>query len=100
MAALGRGITGMVFPYGTKVAMVGWRLWFFRTMWAHPILVGALLGLPDWLPAPAFMGTADKVLVGRVVWYAVAGCFSSAAFYRLEGHIRGTPSLAPARSPE
>lgn len=96
LAGVGRGVTGMVFPEGTGTEVRGkWtpaQRAFFFTMWAHPIVVGALLGIPDWLPAPAFMGVGDKVLVGRVVWYAVAGVFSSAAFYRLERHIKDQPA--------
>lgn len=106
LAALGRGVTSWVFPDGMSKPIIralprkGWAAWrrvFFLTMWLHPIVAGALLGVPDWLPAPAFMGTEDKLLVGRVVWYAVSGVFSSAAFYRVEGTIRGSLASAAAK---
>jgi hypothetical protein len=77
LAAIGQGITGMVFGKGPKAGHKGWRGVFYVTMWAHPILAGALLGLVPDLPAPEFMGEA---WLGGVLWYALAGVFSSTAY--------------------
>ncbi|MCK4718297.1 MAG: hypothetical protein KAT70_06475 [Thermoplasmata archaeon] len=77
LAAIGKGVTRNVFGSEPKAGRKGWRGVFYVTLWAHPILAGALLGLPAWLPAPTFMGDH---LLGRVLWYALAGVFSSTAY--------------------
>lgn len=77
LAAIGRGMTAMVFGKGPKAGRPGWRGVFYVTLWFHPILVGALLGLIPSLPAPEFMGSGHA---GRVMWYALAGVFSSTAY--------------------
>lgn len=99
LAALGRGVTGMVYGSGPKAGHPGWRGVFYVTMWAHPILVGMLLGIPPWLPAPEFMGEA---MLGRVLWYAVAGVFSSTAYDAISSIIKqraGRDSAPPKRPP-
>lgn len=71
LGIIGRGITGLVFQGGRKLLATGWRAVFYRTMWAHPVIVGALVGLLFVsLPAPDFMGDG---LGGRVLWYSLAG---------------------------
>lgn len=96
LGAIGRGVTGMMFPDGTgDDAKKKWsrhQKMFFYTMWLHPILVGGLLGVPDWLPAPTFLGVGDKIRAGRICWYALAGAFSSTAFYRMDRKIKGEES--------
>jgi hypothetical protein len=77
LAAIGNGVTAQVYPDGQKRGRSGWRGWFYMTMWAHPIVAGALLGVPEWLPAPEFMGSN---MAGRVIWYAISGVFSSSAY--------------------
>lgn len=50
-----------------------WR-WWRRTLWLHPALAGAALGLVfrD-LPVPEAMGHG---IAGRALWYAQAGIFA------------------------
>lgn len=77
LSAIGKGVTRMVFGSGPKAGRKGWRGVFYVTMWLHPIAAGALLGIGPWLPAPEFMGDA---MLGRVMWYALAGVFSTTAY--------------------
>lgn len=77
LALVGKGVTSMVFRGGPKAGRKGWRGVFYVTMWAHPLVVGALLGLVPSLPAPGFMGSGT---VGSVIWYALAGGFSSTCY--------------------
>lgn len=66
----------------------GWRGLWHRTAWAHPVIVGALLGLSSQLPMPAEMGEG---VVPRVIWYALAGALSTLIYRRLQGRLRGEP---------
>lgn len=72
LAALGQGATAQVFGEAGPRPTTGWRETWRRTMWAHPIAGGVLLGLLR-LPAPDVWG--DGVVVA-VVWYAAAGAMA------------------------
>lgn len=86
LAGIGKGINGMVFPGNMpKAGWPGWRGLFYRTMWAHPVIIGALLGLAPWLPAPEAMGSSHA---GRVLWYALSGLLSSTLYDAIQSHIK------------
>ena len=82
IAGVGTRVTAVVLgpkPWAPKDRV---RRWFIATLPLQPVLVGAVIGCIPGTPAPAFMG--DE-LVGRVVWGAVAGLFSSTAYDSLRG---------------
>lgn len=95
LAAIGRGVNGMVFGKGPKAGHPGWRGVFYITMWLHPIMVGGLLGFPAWLPAPEFMGDTTA---GRVVWYALSGVFSSTAYDAVMSVIKQRAAMKEAEA--
>ena len=97
LSAVGKGVTTLVFGSGPKAGRKGWRGVFYVTMWAHPIVVGALLGIGPWLPAPAFMGDA---FLGRMVWYALAGVFSTTAYDGVSLLIKHRTGLKDAKPQE
>lgn len=71
-----------ILALGALLAVVGeaineapppWR-WWRRTLWLHPALAGAAVGLAfQSLPVPEAMGSG---LSGRALWYAQAGIFA------------------------
>lgn len=85
LAALGKGITSMVFGGKPNPSARGWRGGFYVTLWLHPILAGACIGLASDLPSPAFLGSAHT---GRVVWFALAGVFSSTAYSAVNSVVK------------
>jgi hypothetical protein len=89
LGGLGKRITTLVFPYGTKGKHRGWRRIWFLTMWAHPILAGVGIGLTGLLPNPAFLDNGKDFALGGAIWYGLAGMLSSAAFYRLDSMVKG-----------
>jgi hypothetical protein len=100
LGGVGREVTRMVFPNGTRGPWIGWRWLWHATLWAHPIMVGALIGLTGYLPSPPFLNVEGKMAVGGAVWYGLAGMFSSTAFYRLDGMVKGvTPVTRPTAKP-
>jgi len=86
-------VVGVLLGYvghGIQVGIVGdnregWRGLWHRTAWAHPILVGALLGLSSELPVPVEMGAG---IVPRVIWYALAGALSTYLYRHLQRRLR------------
>lgn len=89
LGGIGKPITQMVFPNGTKGKHTGWRWVWFATMWAHPILAGMLIGLSGYLPSPAFLDNGKDFQLGGALWYGLAGMLSSTAYYRLDSMVRG-----------
>lgn len=85
IAVVGQNVNKMVFGGAPKAGRTGWRAWWYLTLWCHPILVGALCGLPPWLPAPEFMGSHTA---GRMVWFSLAGIFSSSAYDAVAGVLK------------
>lgn len=73
LAAVGQGINGQVFGELGPRPTQGWRERWRRTMWAHPIIAGGMMGWLTSLPAPEGLGDGTA---GRVVWYAVAGALA------------------------
>lgn len=98
LGGIGRQVTLLVFPNGTKGVHTGWRSFWHSTLWLHPILVGMLIGLTGWLPSPAFFDIEGKdFTLGGVIWYGLAGMFSSTAFYRLDKTIKGEEARLNAK---
>lgn len=95
LGGIGQRITAMVFPFGTRGPWRGWRKVWHATMWLHPILAGACIGLSGYLPAPPFLNVEGKFQVGGAIWYSLAGMLSSAAFYRLDAIVKGSPAPRP-----
>lgn len=86
LAGIGKGINSMVYgSAGPKPGHKGWRGVWYVTLWLHPIVVGGLLGLSPWLPAPEAMGSTTA---GRVLWYAAAGLFASTLYDAIRGFIK------------
>lgn len=92
LGIIGSRINKMVFRGKPKTQAVGWRRLWYRTVWLHPIVAGALLALvaPS-LPAPLFMGDGR---IGAMVWFGLAGGEShlivrmiDAAFKRADGRV-------------
>lgn len=59
--------------------------WWHKTLWLHPIVGGALLGLLP-LPVPEAVGGS---LASRVVLYAAAGALSPFIYERVKRKIKG-----------
>lgn len=95
VAGILKGVNSMV---GARAGAAGWRGVFYVTIWLHPVLLGALFGLPNWFPAPHFMGDA---IAGRVIWYGLSGMFSSTAYDAIStilkhvGAVKERNSIAP-----
>jgi hypothetical protein len=95
LAAVGRGVTGHVFGGAPKAGRRGWRGVFYVTMWAHPLLAGAVLGHGlESLPAPDFMGDGSA---GRVIWYALSGVFSHSCYDLFSNMIKHQKAKAEWR---
>ena len=76
LAFLGQGINERPPP---------WR-WWRRTLWLHPFLGGAAVGLlfRD-LPVPEAMGDG---LAGRAFWYALAGILAVPLYEAAQAWLR------------
>ena len=77
LAMIGQGITKAVFGGQPKRLAKGWRKTFYVTMWLHPIIGGALLGVFADLPSPDFL---DDSFWGKVMWYGLAGGFAPSLY--------------------
>lgn len=95
LAACFKGLTWMIYGRGPKAGHKGWKGVYYVTLWAQPIAVGALIGWPKWLPAPEFMG---KETAGRVLWYALAGIFSSTAYDAVASVIKQKAAIREKRA--
>lgn len=84
-----------ILALGALLAVVGeaineeepppWR-WWRRTLWLHPALAGAVVGLLfRSLPVPEAMGPG---LAGRALWYAQAGIFAVPLYEAMRGWLR------------
>ena len=57
-----------------------WRTAYLESTWAHPIIIGALVGLSPELPVPSWMGDSWEA---SIIWYALAGVVSVPLYRRL-----------------
>lgn len=85
LAAMTKGVTTIVFDGKPDPSARGWRGVFYVTLWAHPILIGALVGAVLRLPSPAFLGDA---VAGRAIWFALSGVFSSSAYSAVNSAVK------------
>ena len=98
LAILGKGIHGMVFPKGvSKAGHPGWRGVFYMTMWVHPIIVGAIIGIPAWLPAPEMMGDHTA---GRIIWFALSGGIAPTCYNAVMSVVKQRAGIRESVPPE
>ena len=86
-AIIGKHLNKMVFSSrgGKGAGSPGWHGVWYVTMWAHPIVEGALLGAFGSLHAPKFVGDG---LLGGVIWYALAGGLSPSCYNAIRNVIK------------
>lgn len=76
LAVLGQGLNESPPP---------WK-WWKKTLWLHPVLGGAAVGLLfRSLPVPAAMGAG---LAGRALWYAMAGILAVPLYEAAQAWLR------------
>lgn len=88
LAEVGRRVSVLLFPRGLPPrarGLTGWRWLFRRTLPAHPMIGGAVIGLLP-IPAPEFMGGE---IWGRVIWFSLAGALSLPIHGRIMRRIGG-----------
>lgn len=79
LAYLGEGVTRMVFGEAGPQPTTGWRETWRRTLWVHPMIGGALIGL--FVPGPEVLPPG---IAFAVIWYGAAGALALPIYRRLE----------------
>lgn len=93
LSLIGKGVSSIVFNGAPKAGCAGWRGVFYVTLWAHPIVAGAIVGYYVQIPMPIGLGESD---VARSMWFALAGGNSNALYSSVRSVIKQIEARAKA----
>lgn len=66
----------------------GWRGVYYVTLPAHPVIMGALLGLVPWLPIPDMLTKEGYEFAGRLGTYILAGVVCKVGYDSIISTVR------------